>query len=91
MMLDLRLSTKFKKDYARCRKRQYDMELLQSVVDVLRIPAQLPPTNRDHPLGGEWLGRRECHIRGDWLLIYHIAGNELQLDRTGTHADLFGM
>ncbi len=43
MMLDLRLSTKFKKDYARCRKRQYDMELLQSVVDVLRAQAPLPP------------------------------------------------
>ena len=38
-MLNLRLSTKFKKDYAWCRKRQYNMGILQSVVDVLRIPA----------------------------------------------------
>lgn len=37
-MLDLRLSTKFKKDYIRCRKRQYDMRILQSVVDVLSCP-----------------------------------------------------
>ncbi len=91
MMLDLRLSTKFEKDYARCRKRQYDMELLQSVVDVLRISAPLPPANKDRLLGGEWIGRHECHIRGDWLLIYHVVGNELQLDRTDTHADLFGL
>ncbi|MBA4719488.1 type II toxin-antitoxin system YafQ family toxin [Alloalcanivorax xenomutans] len=25
----------------------------------------------------------------DWLLIYRIDGDELQLARTGTHADLF--
>ncbi|WP_423724825.1 type II toxin-antitoxin system YafQ family toxin [Aurantimonas marianensis] len=25
----------------------------------------------------------------DWLLIYRIVGDELQLARTGTHADLF--
>lgn len=51
MMLNLRLSTKFKKDYARCRKRQYDMELLQSVVDILRIPAPLPllPISEQRP------------------------------------------
>ncbi len=47
-MLDLRLSTKFKKDYARCRKRQYDMEILQAVVGVLRVPAPLPPHEHIH-------------------------------------------
>ena len=68
-----------------------NMRILQSVVDVLRIPAPLPPVNKDHPLGGNWIGRRECHIKGDWLLIYHVVENELRLDRTGTHTDLFGL
>ena len=27
----------------------------------------------------------------DWLLIYRVSGNELYLDRTGTHTDLFGI
>ncbi len=89
-MLDLRLSTKFKKDYARCRKRGYDMDLLQAVVDILRIPAPLPPAYKPHPLSGEWEGHNECHIQGDWLLIYRVVGNELRIDRTGTHSDLFG-
>ncbi len=35
-------------------------------------------------------GYRECHIQPDWLLIYRIEGNELQLIETGSHADLFG-
>jgi mRNA interferase YafQ len=29
------------------------------------------------------------HIEPDWLLIYRVVGNELQLARTGSHSDLF--
>lgn len=67
------------------------MSLLQQAVDTLRIPAQLPAKNRDHILTGDYSGYRECHIEPDWLLIYRQVGNELRLDRTGTHADLFGI
>jgi len=67
------------------------MELLQQVVDILRIPDTLPLKNSDHNLSGNYTGYRECHIAPDWLLIYRQDGNELLLYRTGTHADLFGM
>ncbi len=90
-MLDVRYSTKFKKDFKTCMKRGYKMSLLQQAVDTLRIPAQLPAKNRDHILTGDYSGYRECHIEPDWLLIYRQVGNELRLDRTGTHADLFGI
>ncbi|MFT5133043.1 MAG: mRNA interferase YafQ, partial [Gammaproteobacteria bacterium] len=30
-----------------------------------------------------------CHIEPDWLLLYRITDNELQLARTGSHSDLF--
>ena len=72
-------------------KAGYDMSLLNKVVNTLRIPAPLPPANKDHGLVGNYVGRRECHIAPDWLLIYRIDGNALYLDRTGTHADLFGL
>lgn len=88
-MLDVRYSTRFKKDFKLCVKRGYDMRLLQSVIDTLRIPAVLPDKNKDHSLTGGWEGYQECHILPDWLLIYRISGNELQLARTGTHSDLF--
>ena len=65
------------------------MSLLNSVIDTLLIPASLPPENRAHPLSGNWTAHYECHIQPDWLLIYRIEGNNLYLDRTGTHADLF--
>ena len=89
-MLKLNTSAKFKKDFKLCAKRGYDMGLLQSAVDTLRIPAPLPERNKDHALSGNWIGCRECHILPDWLLIYRVAGEELYLVRTGTHADLFG-
>lgn len=41
-MLDVRYSTKFKKDFKTCAKRGCKMELLQQAIDTLRIPAPLP-------------------------------------------------
>ena len=90
-MLNVRYSTKFKKDFKTCVKRGYQMSLLQQAIDTLRIPAPLPPQNRDHNLIGNYSGYRECHIESDWLLIYKQTDDELRLDRTGTHADLFNM
>jgi mRNA interferase YafQ len=67
------------------------MVLLQQVIDILRIPATLPPKNTDQNLNGNYVGYRECHVSPDWLLIYKQDKGELYLYRTGTHADLFGM
>lgn len=88
-MLKLSTTTKFNKDLKICKKRNYDLSLLYNVVDILRIPAQLSAKNKDHELKGNLVNKRECHIAPDWLLIYRIKDDELILDRTGTHADLF--
>ena len=89
-MLNINPSSVFKKDRRRCINRGYDMGLLAAVINTLTIPAPLPPNNKDHGLSGNWVGFQECHISPDWLLIYRVAGNDLYLARTGTHADLFG-
>ena len=87
-MLDLIFSSQFKRDRRLCVKRGYNMELLEAVIDTLRIPAALPPQNREHGLSGNWSGYQECHVSPNWLLIYRVEGSELRLARTGTHADL---
>lgn len=87
-MLNIVLSSAFKKDRRLCIKRGYDMGLLAAVIDTLAIPAPLPPINKNHGLSGNWAGFQECHIQSDWLLIYRIDGNDLYLTRTGTHSDL---
>lgn len=88
-MLKINSSGRFKKDLRICQKRGYDLRLLEAVIDILRIPDQLPIQNKDHFLKGDYSGRRECHIASDWLLIYEIYEDELYLVRTGTHSDLF--
>ena len=88
-MLKVSFTVQFKKDYKLCKKRGYNMELLQSVIDVLAMPEALPQKNKDHNLMGKYANKRECHILPDWLLVYCIEGNELILYRTGTHSDLF--
>ena len=90
-MLNVRYSTRFKRDFKLCLKRHWNMELLQQVIDTLKIPETLPQKNLDHNLSGNQSGRRECHVAPDWLLIYRQDEEELLLYRTGTHADLFGI
>ena len=54
----------------------------------------LGPERRDHPLKGSWARYRECHIGGDFLLIYRIEDTDgptgsVHFARAGTHTDLF--
>ncbi len=90
-MLDVVLSNRFRKDMKLARKRGYDMNLLDDVVNKLQRQEPLPEKNRDHALSGDYQGFRECHIQPDWLLVYRIDDGELLLflSRTGTHSDLF--
>ena len=87
---EIKNTTQFKKDYKTCIKRHYKMDLLQAVVDVLRVP---DAKYKDHPLTGNWIGHRECHIQSDWLLVYRYEDDVLVLTlaRTGTHSDLFNL
>jgi mRNA interferase YafQ len=82
-------TTQFKKDIKRLQKRGKDVAKIKTVIDLLLAGIPLPPKNRDHQLGGNWSGRRDCHIEPDWILIYQPMADELLLERTGTHSDLF--
>ena len=90
-MYEIIYSTKFKKDYKICKKRNLDISLLQNIVIKLANAQALDFNNFDHKLSGEYDDCRECHIKPDWLLIYKTDENQnvLSLVRTGTHADLF--
>lgn len=82
-------SGRFKKDVRRAEKRGKDLSKLKAVLLLLLEGGELPAELRDHPLKGDWKGFRDLHIEPDWLPIYRIEGDELQLARTGSHADLF--
>lgn len=90
-MLDIRYSSKFKKDYKTIIRHGYNPLLLEHVMELLCNEQSLPSEYRNHRLSGNYNGHRECHITPDWLLIYKIERNilTLTLTRTGTHSDLF--
>ncbi|MBQ3318126.1 MAG: type II toxin-antitoxin system YafQ family toxin [Spirochaetales bacterium] len=90
-MLDIVLSTQFKKDLKTAAKRGYDLSLLNQVVEALANGKELDQKYHDHKLSGEYSKFRECHLKPDWLLIYSKNDKELLLllARTGSHADLF--
>ena len=79
-------TTQFKKDYKLAIKRGLKISLLKDVIAALAMGESLPDKNRDHALGGNWVGHRKCHIQPDWLLIYRIEDDVLVLTlaRTGT-------
>lgn len=52
----------FKRDFKRVKRQGCDMEKLEKVLELLVNGEKLPPKYRDHKLGGEYLGTRECHI-----------------------------
>jgi mRNA interferase YafQ len=88
-MLRIAPSGLFKRDVKRAAKRGKDLAKLTMVIDALAALQPLPASYRDHPLRAEWAGFRDLHIEPDWLLIYRVRNDELQLARTGTHSDLF--
>jgi mRNA interferase YafQ len=86
----------FAKDWERLsRSGRYDMTKLKQVMLLLVAnDAPLGPEWKDHMLKGDWAGYRECHVGGDFLLIYLLdedAGpsGSVVFVRAGTHSELF--
>ncbi|MEQ1929306.1 MAG: type II toxin-antitoxin system YafQ family toxin [Parvularculaceae bacterium] len=81
----------FAKDWDKLsRSGRYDMrQLKEAMLLLIANDGPLGPEWLDHPLKGDWADHRECHIGGDFLLIYRIEGNQLTFVRAGTHAELF--
>ena len=92
-MLELRFTSKFKKDYKRLKRQGKDLAKLEATLEMLVRGEALSESMRDHSLGGTYRGHRECHIEPDWLLIYRIdeGGLVLVATRTGSPSDLLGL
>ena len=88
-MHEILRTSQFRRDVKLAQKRGNDTDPLRMVIDTLARGETLSPECRDHQLKGVFRDCRECHIEADWLLIYRLEGNVLQLVRTGSHSDLF--
>jgi mRNA interferase YafQ len=85
----------FLKDWQRLsHSGRYDMNgLKEAMLLLIANDGPLPAEWLDHSLSGDWDGYRECHIGGDFLLIYKLDGTSkhglVVFVRSGTHAELF--
>jgi len=87
-MLTLKTSGRFQKDYKKAIKSGRDIARLKQVMTWIAQEQDLPPALRDHKLIGNYQGRRECHLAGDWLLIYKLEKDAVIFERTGSHSEL---
>src|SRR3546814_1630780 len=76
---------RFVKDWERLsRSGRYNMnQLKEAMMLLIANDAPLGPEWLDHALKGDWSDHRECHIGGDFLLIYTIEGNLVNFVRAG--------
>ena len=79
----------FARDIKRAKRRGKNFDKFKIIARSLIAGEALDPIHRDHRLVGDYVGRRECHMESDWLLIYKIDGDRIIFERMGTHSDLF--
>jgi mRNA interferase YafQ len=87
--LNIHYTSQFKKDYKKVEKQNKDISKLRTVIENLITGQNLEAKYKDHQLSGNWKGHRDCHIEPDWILIYRIYADDLYLERTGSHSELF--
>ncbi|MDD5055352.1 MAG: type II toxin-antitoxin system YafQ family toxin [Candidatus Peribacteraceae bacterium] len=94
-MRTAKTTKRFRRDYAKMKRSGKKMERLEAVMSLLVDGTLLPLKHKDHALQGEWRHIRDCHIEGDWILLYELGadaqGNEtVTFHATDNHENLFG-
>ena len=90
-MKKLKPTSQYKKDYKRYRNQPKKLEKLFEILKYLQEEVALPKENYPHPLSGCYAGHMECHIEGDFLLIWMDPESDvISLVRLGSHSELFG-
>lgn len=89
-MKQLRYTGRYKKDLKRFLNQPKKLQALNDVLDMLRREIPLPEKYRLHELQGDYVGCFECHIEGDFLLIWFDEESDtIALFRLGSHSELF--
>ncbi len=79
----------FEKDLRRAERRGKNIDKFKIIAKALLAGERLDAIHRDHRLVGNFVGRRDCHIESDWVLIYKTEEQRIIFERMGTHSDLF--
>jgi len=90
----IKRSKSFRKSYKKLKKsgiKDSVFKDLKFIINTLASGNKLSKIYKDHDLGGEYWGYRDCHIKGDLVLIYKIEKDVLVLILAdiGSHSELF--
>ena len=90
-MKNLQPTTQYRKDLKRYKNQPKKLDALKEVLEMLKNEQPIPAEYKPHMLLGQYKGCMECHIQGDFLLIwFDEERNIIELVRLGTHSELFG-
>lgn len=90
-MKELQPTTKFRKDLKRYKHKPQKLAALKEILDMLQHERPIPAEYYPHILHGDYKGCMECHIEGDFLLIWVDPNTDIiELVRLGSHSELFG-
>ena len=68
-------------------KRHKNMDKIYDIMALLIWEEPLPYYCQEHRLHGDLEGFWDCHIEGDWIMLYQIEGNKISFAYTGAHSD----
>ncbi len=89
-MKELRFTKQFKKDLKRYLNQPKKLKALNDVLDMLKREIELPAHYKAHKLIGDYAGCMECHIEGDFLLVWYDEEKDvIAVYRLGSHSELF--
>ncbi|MEI8339441.1 MAG: type II toxin-antitoxin system YafQ family toxin [bacterium] len=91
----IKTTKSFDKSFKKIKKSGVKSVVLKDLsfaINTLVVGEKLPESYCDHKLNGELSDYRECHIKGDLLLVYKIEKEELilVLVELGSHSEIFG-
>jgi mRNA interferase YafQ len=92
VIFELQVTNQFKKSINLSYARNFNLQLLFEIVELLAQDKPLPEKNDAHKLKGQYIGIWECHIKADWLLMWQEERDALilLLLNTATHSDFMG-
>ena len=92
-MLEIKIEKAFKKDIARDKRsglyNEDDFELLKTMINDLQTEKEIEEKFKRHPLKGNIKGFESIHLKGDWLLIFKVDEEFLNLLMVGTHMQVY--
>jgi len=92
-MLNIKIEKSFKKDVEKAKKSgkysKEDFEILKQIIEQLSNAKEIDKRYKRHSLKGDMKGYEVVHIKPDWILVFKIDDENLNLIMLGKHTQVY--